>query len=478
MTRDTLGVYLSRQQWNDIRRLIDQPLGGSFGTGDGDNGSPFVGWIHVTADITATSGPWAHARRYSGVATWWDEENQQWVDDTGVVKVKHPTGGILYTDQRYFCSAAQWRGTVASTGSALADTDFGVDANGNDVYLLFVVVNPPELEATIAAAGIDSCGETIYGWSLISPQPCPTNWTGYSGTGGLGAQLILSGGGGSVSAPAVYNLNFSTTGDGYHAAPSGGSFTINLSGTSYGPIAFSTTEATLLSNLNAAFGGAYTATDSGGSPPIIITAASYGAATAAPVVTSNALQPGPSNPAYEKNGKPLDSNIIYPGTYNCKIMEGVIADQSCVVKQTQATDGLTTSDIWTVTIANMSPGSQYTLYVDGTESSMISSTASSTDFSTAIGAGPTVSGSAPTYTITYSDFVPHTVRVGNMASVGGMRTWVFEYVGMPTTCISEISGILLSSLAGFNSTSGAINVLGIDSSGCLTIVPVSTCESL
>lgn len=443
------GVYLTEETWERVRLTIDSlPLSHSSTEGSGEGNGQCLHWISVSGDITPTSGPYAHQRQYQGVASLYDSEQHVWVDQTGVVKVVHNTGGILYPG-RYLCTAAGSHGTISSPSTMMTDNDYGTDASGHDVYDVWVVVNPPKILGQITHQGIDSTGDICYSWSLLVPGTGGFDtFTTAGAVGGLGGQpLFTTANPGSGTAAAVYTLNFSTS-TSTTSTPTGGTISFTLSGIAYGPFNWNASSTTLASDINTALSPTYTATDTGGSYPINIIAASVGVETS-PATITNALIPSPAQPLYDINGTAVDLSLVpFPGTYNTVVFEGNPVDPSVTISQTQATDGLTTSDIWTVTPANMAPGSTYTIFVDGTESSPIDSMATGSAFSSAIGAGPTVTFASPTYTITYSDLIPHTIALGNMALVGTLRTWLFDYgpVPVPVTVVTGVacvSGIIV-----------------------------------
>lgn len=429
MSNDT-PITLSDDSWGAVDRLIKGvELGRLTTEGSGEGNGQCLHWINVTEDISTSSGPYALMNVYKGVATIKNAETLEWEDQTGVVKVVGPRNNILYTGRRYLCSAAGSHGDPdIGSNPGLTDADFPQDEDGNDVFDLWVVCDPPQLYGTSFSPAL-SCDGAASGfeWNLAAPDGCGTFDALEDGDEGKrGAQPSVAVGviGDGVTY-AVWTLSFPAP------APTSGTINLVMDLSDYGPIAYNATAATIEGILpdctvSGSVGG-----------PFTITSTIFGARTL--TVGLFSLSPKPSNLAFEFCG---NDAVTFEAV--CPIYPGDETDPSVVIAQTTATDGATTHDVWTITVSDAIDGS-FTIFVDGVETvpliwvpSTITNLAAATS---GLASPPTVSGATMTFS---ADFDPHTVVLGDMSKMIGSRDYWFaapapfiKTVQVPTawTCV-------------------------------------------
>jgi hypothetical protein len=187
---------------------------------------------------------------------------------------------------------------------------------------------------------------------------------------------------------------------------------------------------------------------------------------------SSGLQPIPNMPAYEYNG-----NLTFTIPSHVQMWPAGGGPAFVAVAKTSTGDGSSTHTVFTLTENSHTLGGQFTTTLDGgTPSGLLDWQISDTDLATAI-TGCSCSGSWPgPITVTMSDYADHTLTVNSSNLISDQFYKFLAPLPQPVACISSIGGLVLSTLSGFNPTSGAVNLLGVDPvSGCVVIVPTQSC---
>lgn len=160
------GVYLSRDQWTQLRQLLDSHLYGTIGAQmDGENTGPVEGWIYIDTDLTTydddgevvTMNDYDYI--YLGYWTWWDAKEKEWDVATDAVKVIGPYGEKLDTGKQYWCVYTGMDGDVADNNIDLPEADpeatppitgfFPLDVDGVEVAPVWMAQNPTHCQPMV-----------------------------------------------------------------------------------------------------------------------------------------------------------------------------------------------------------------------------------------------------------------------------------------------------------------------------------------
>lgn len=168
MSGDVKGVYLSKDQWHKIRRLLDQPLGEISGQMGGTGPGIITNWLKLVTDLTTydedTGDPVetdGYTYIYEAVWTYYDPVEQDWRDATdGWVKVVGQNDEQLSVNWRYYCCYWGYDGDVADN-STTPEGHFALDEDGNEVAPIWMPIFPTHCQATVKC---DTTGpRTVYG---------------------------------------------------------------------------------------------------------------------------------------------------------------------------------------------------------------------------------------------------------------------------------------------------------------------------
>jgi len=178
-----VGYYLTAETWDKLRLILDSLSLSNLRTEPsfaGEQG-PLASWIKVTDDLTTydedTGDPVetdGYTYIYKGVMTWYDPVEQDWTDETDVVKVVGPNDEQLSTSHRYYCTCWGEDGTVDSISASVEPTEFPQDEDENDVATIWMPVFPTHCQAVVKC---DQDGpRTVY-------MQLPTEYEGSGCTG-------------------------------------------------------------------------------------------------------------------------------------------------------------------------------------------------------------------------------------------------------------------------------------------------------